>query len=149
MSKLWELQLMDKRYRQIARFDYRSKNVRHLSEQNSNFDDARRVTTENALTDLYIYPFGTKIVETINTAAVRQTPVTSGRATLSKKRLWRRCFPLNFAKFLRTPFLTKHLRWLLLEQNNSLKRTMRKLTNLNKEWKDNLLVLCYHNLEGL
>ena len=36
-------------------------------------------------------------------------------ATLLKKRLWHRCFPVNFAKFLRTPFLTEHLRWLLLE----------------------------------
>ena len=35
-------------------------------------------------------------------------------ATLSKKRLWHRCFPLNFAKFLRTPFFTEHTRWLLL-----------------------------------
>ena len=35
-------------------------------------------------------------------------------ATLSKKRLWHRCFPVNFAKFLRTPFLTEHPRWLLL-----------------------------------
>ena len=35
-------------------------------------------------------------------------------ATLLKKRLWHRCFPLNFAKFLRTPFLTEHLWWLLL-----------------------------------
>ena len=26
-------------------------------------------------------------------------------ATLLKKRLWERCFPVNFAKFLRTPFL--------------------------------------------
>ena len=26
-------------------------------------------------------------------------------ATLLKKRAWRRCFPVNFAKFLRTPFL--------------------------------------------
>ena len=26
-------------------------------------------------------------------------------ATLLKKRLWHRCFPMNFAKFLRTPFL--------------------------------------------
>ena len=25
-------------------------------------------------------------------------------ATLLKKRLWHRCFPMNFAKFLRTPF---------------------------------------------
>ena len=30
-------------------------------------------------------------------------------ATLLKRRLWHRCFPVNFAKFLRTPFLTKHL----------------------------------------
>ena len=26
-------------------------------------------------------------------------------ATLLKKRLWHRCFPVNFAKFIRTPFL--------------------------------------------
>ena len=30
-------------------------------------------------------------------------------ATLLKKRLWLRCFPLNFAKFLRTPFYRTHL----------------------------------------
>ena len=35
-------------------------------------------------------------------------------ATLLKKRLWHRCFSVNFAEFLRTPFLTEHLRWLLL-----------------------------------
>ena len=35
-------------------------------------------------------------------------------ATLLKKRLWHRCFPVNFAKFLRTPFFTEHLWWLLL-----------------------------------
>ena len=35
-------------------------------------------------------------------------------ATLSKKRLWHRCFLVNFAKFLRTLFLKEHLRWLLL-----------------------------------
>ena len=29
-------------------------------------------------------------------------------------RLWYRCFPVNFAKFLRTPFLIEHLLWLLL-----------------------------------
>ena len=27
------------------------------------------------------------------------------------------CFPVNFAKFLRTTFLTEHLRWLLLMVN--------------------------------
>ena len=30
-------------------------------------------------------------------------------ATLFKKRLWRRCFLVSFAKFLRTPFFTEHL----------------------------------------
>ena len=34
--------------------------------------------------------------------------------TLLKKRLWYSCFPVNFAKFLRTPFFTEHLRWLLM-----------------------------------
>ena len=38
----------------------------------------------------------------------------SGPATLLKKRIWCRCFPLNFAKFLKTSFLTEHLWWLLL-----------------------------------
>ena len=35
-------------------------------------------------------------------------------ASLLQKRLWRRCFPENFTKFLRTPFHKKHLWWLLL-----------------------------------
>ena len=35
-------------------------------------------------------------------------------ATLLKKRLWHRCFLVNFAKFLRIPFVTEHLWWLLL-----------------------------------
>ena len=35
-------------------------------------------------------------------------------ATLLKKRLWHRCFPVNFVKLLRTPLSTEHLRWLLL-----------------------------------
>ena len=30
-----------------------------------------------------------------------------------KKRPWHSCFPPSFAKFLRTPLLTEHLRWLL------------------------------------
>ena len=33
---------------------------------------------------------------------------------LLKKRPWHWCFPVNFANFLRTPFLTKQLQWLLL-----------------------------------
>ena len=34
-------------------------------------------------------------------------------ATLLKKRLWHKCFPVNFVKFLRTPFFTEQLWWLL------------------------------------
>ena len=37
-------------------------------------------------------------------------------ATLLKKRLWHRCFPVNFAKFLRTPFLQSISGRLLLEK---------------------------------
>ena len=29
------------------------------------------------------------------------------------RRLWHRCFPVNFAKFLKTTFFTEHLQWLL------------------------------------
>ena len=36
-------------------------------------------------------------------------------ATLLKKRLQHRCFLVNIAKFLRTPFFIEHLRWLLLK----------------------------------
>ena len=35
-------------------------------------------------------------------------------ATVLKKRLWHRCFPVNFAKFLRTPFLENTSGWQLL-----------------------------------
>ena len=36
-------------------------------------------------------------------------------ATLLKMKFWHRRFPVNFAKFLRTPFFTEHLLWLLLK----------------------------------
>ena len=36
-------------------------------------------------------------------------------ATLLTKRFWHKCFPVHFAIFLRTPFVTEHLRWLLLK----------------------------------
>ena len=34
--------------------------------------------------------------------------------TSLKKRFWCRCFPVNFAKFPKTPFLKEYLQWLLL-----------------------------------
>ena len=35
-----------------------------------------------------------------------------------KKKFQHRCFPVNFAKFLRTAFFIKHLRWLLLKHTS-------------------------------
>ena len=40
-------------------------------------------------------------------------------ATLLKKSLWHRCFPVNFAKFLRTPFLQNTSVRLLLKFNEN------------------------------
>ena len=41
-------------------------------------------------------------------------PRDLGPATLLKKRLWHTCFPVNFAKFSRTPVIMERLWWLLL-----------------------------------
>ena len=38
-----------------------------------------------------------------------------GPPTLLKKKLWHIRVPVNFVKFLRTPFYTEYLWWLLLE----------------------------------
>ena len=58
-------------------------------------------------------------------------------ATLLKKRLWKRCFTANFAKFVRTPFLTNTSGRLLLRRiifiqklNNSYKSKNRKKKNI-------------------
>ena len=40
-------------------------------------------------------------------------------ATWLKKRLWDRCFPVNFTKCLRTPLFIEHPYWLLLFRNES------------------------------
>ena len=49
-------------------------------------------------------------------------------ATSLKKKLWHRCFPVNFAKFLKTPTLTEHLWWLLLFVSANIYRSFRKIT---------------------
>ena len=36
------------------------------------------------------------------------------RLFFNKKRLWHRCFPVNFAKFLRTTIIIEYLWWLFL-----------------------------------
>ena len=48
-------------------------------------------------------------------------------ATLSKKKLWHRCFSLNFAKFLRTPFFIEHRTSLVAVSVYSLQNTVNLL----------------------
>ena len=40
-----------------------------------------------------------------------------------KNRLQQRCFPVKFKKFLRTPFFTEQLQWLLLRSNSCFQRS--------------------------
>ena len=45
-----------------------------------------------------------------------QKNICARPTTLLRKRLWHRCFPVNFVKFLRTPFLQNTSRRLLLKK---------------------------------
>ena len=44
----------------------------------------------------------------------------SVKKSLLNKKLWHSCFPLNFAKFLRTPIFIEHLQWLLVSSDITL-----------------------------
>ena len=61
-------------------------------------------------------------------------------ATLLKNSLWRRCFPVNFVKFLRTPFLQntsgRLLLWLCQERNKTYHKVSFSLKNceLSRTW---------------
>ena len=64
--------------------------------------------------------------------SLRFNNIASRPATLLKQRLWHRCFPANFAKFLRTYFFTEHFRCLLLKTSLSselLLKTSKFLSN--------------------
>ena len=50
---------------------------------------------------------------------------------LLKKKLWHRCFPVNFGKSLRTPFLTEHLWWLLLSTVHTIILKFHALSRIN------------------
>ena len=71
-------------------------------------------------------------------------------ATLLKKRIWHRCFPVNFAKFLRTPFFTEILWWLLLNwmkklavrHNNSIVNTMSFFFKIPHFYLNNFMYFC-------
>ena len=55
-------------------------------------------------------------------------------ATLLKKRHWRKCFPVNFAKFLTTPFLQSTSGWLLLTKLHDLNRREMRLPCFELRW---------------
>ena len=54
-------------------------------------------------------------------------------ATLLKKRPWRRCFPVNFVKFLKTPFSQNTSGRLLLQGRKERHLFLRKQGNSTKE----------------
>ena len=56
-------------------------------------------------------------------------------ATLLKKRLWRRCFPVNFAKFLGTPFSQNTSGRLLLDKQHFLAENPSKVLNGQQQHK--------------
>ena len=61
--------------------------------------------------------------------------------SLLKKRLWHMRSLVNFAKFLRTTFLTEHLQWLLLKRDScifSLKNTETWLSSASLKSLENL-----------
>ena len=55
-------------------------------------------------------------------------------ATLLKKKLWNRGFPVHFAKFLRTLFLTENLWWLLLNNYSLSILTFSIFSHFNVSW---------------
>ena len=54
-------------------------------------------------------------------------------ATLLKKKHWRKCFPVNFAKFLRKLFFIEHFWWLLLNGDIKYKKSERDQIKSNKK----------------
>ena len=68
------------------------------------------------------------------------TDLTS-HASLLKKGPWHRCFPVNFATFLRTPFFTEHLQWLLLSIGFTKNNTWRKCCQSTSDQKYSV---CYY-----
>ena len=66
--------------------------------------------TQTGLKEFFIFAnLPCKFLENVFKGTVRLRP-----ATLSKKRLWHRCFPVNFPKFVRAPFLQRTSGQLLL-----------------------------------
>ena len=71
-------------------------------------------------------------------------------STLSKKRLWRKCFPVNFAKLLRTPLLQNTSGQLLLTvQKHSFVKVLKIGVLKNLYRKRSMLESLFNNVLGL
>ena len=66
-----------------------------------------------------------------------------------KKKLEHRCFLVNIAKFLRTPFFIEHLWWLLLILVAIFKKKKKKKTDLQVTWKLAILQIVYKKTDEL
>ena len=67
-------------------------------------------------------------------------------ATLLKKRLWHKCVPVNFAKFLRTPLLQNTSGWLLLTKLHDPNRRKMRLPCFELRWLLNGMNMPWHSV---
>ena len=110
-SKLWirmKLSQLDKNLYSRLRITNKNENENHTNnflisnkEQGSLLDDLFQNQSSECSTIKGVLKNFTKFTW----KQLRQT----SDLQIYKKRLWHRCFPFNFAKFLRAPFFTEHL----------------------------------------
>ena len=67
-------------------------------------------------------------------------------ATLLKKRLWHKCFPVNFAIFLRAPLLQNTSGWLLLTKLHDPNKRKMRLPCFDLRWILNGMNMSWHSL---
>ena len=96
---------INRKHSQIHRFFYEKVLLEDLSSLHAQAV-ARRSSVKNGF--LKISP------NSRESTCARVSFLIKLHATLFKKRLSRKCFPVNFAKFLRAPLFIQHLQWLLL-----------------------------------
>ena len=68
--------------------------------------------------------------------------------TLFKERLWHRCFPVNFVKFLRTPFWHNTSEWLFLKVSASQEDSIIQQNPSTKHIKEFSRIMNYYFCEN-
>ena len=79
-----------------------------------------QVSLVNSLQHVYPIRYLDRLVMIRNEGSIanKSFEQTEASATLLKKRLWHKCFSVNFLKFLRTPFLQNTSGRLVLNKKN-------------------------------